>query len=159
MAVSIDQQFIEYIVKSLVSEPDAVKIERRIDEKGVLLELTVAPEDLGRVIGKRGATAQSLRTLLRALGTKNDARYNLKIIDVGGPRPARSTDNSAPAQADDSKPASQPEPADEPADDDASEPQDVGQATKDDTPASSDDKKTLAEKTRAELAELDDLDV
>lgn len=78
---TIDQQFIEYIVKSLVGKPDAVQIERRIDEKGVLLELTVDPEDLGRVIGKRGATAQSLRTLLRALGTKNDARYNLKIVD------------------------------------------------------------------------------
>ncbi len=80
---SIDQQFVEFVVKSLVSNPDAVKIERRIDEKGVLLELTVDPEDLGRVIGKRGATAQSLRTLLRALGTKNDARYNLKIVDNG----------------------------------------------------------------------------
>src|SRR6202042_3194045 len=85
MASSIDQQFIEYIVKSLVGNPDAVKIERRIDEKGVLLELTVDQEDLGRVIGKRGATAQSLRTLLRALGTKNDARYNLKIVDNGFP--------------------------------------------------------------------------
>ncbi len=86
---SIDQQFIEYIVKSLVGNPEAVKIDRRIDEKGVLLELTVDPEDLGRVIGKRGATAQSLRTLLRALGTKNEARYNLKIIDNGEPRPPR----------------------------------------------------------------------
>src|SRR5438270_7119461 len=82
---SIDQQFVEFIVKSLVSNPDAVSVERRIDEKGVLLELTVDPEDLGRVIGKKGATAQSLRTLLRALGTKNDARYNLKIIDNGVP--------------------------------------------------------------------------
>src|SRR5579864_8619333 len=85
MAVSIDQQFIEYIVKSLVNNPDAVSIKRTIDEKGVLLELTVDQEDLGRVIGKRGATAQSLRTLLRALGTKNEARYNLKIIDTGDP--------------------------------------------------------------------------
>ncbi len=81
---SIDQQFVEYIVKSLVSNPDAVRVERRIDEKGVLLELSVDGDDLGRVIGKRGATAQSLRTLLRALGTKNDARYNLKIIDPSG---------------------------------------------------------------------------
>src|SRR6476646_5721473 len=78
---TIDQQFVEFIVKSLVSNPDHVQIERRIDEKGVLLELTVDPDDLGRIIGKRGATAQSLRTLLRALGTKNDARYNLKIVD------------------------------------------------------------------------------
>ena len=84
MSITIDQQFIEYIIKSLVSKPDEVKIERRIDEKGVLLELSVDPEDLGRVIGKRGATAQSLRTLLRALGTKQDARYNLKIIDPNG---------------------------------------------------------------------------
>lgn len=89
MSNSIDQQFIEFIVKSLVGKPDEVKIERRIDEKGVLLELTVDPEDLGRVIGKRGATAQSLRTLLRALGTKNDARYNLKIVDNGEPKPPR----------------------------------------------------------------------
>src|SRR5882757_7476145 len=93
---SIDQQFVEFIVKSLVSQPDAVSIERRIDEKGVLLELTVDPEDLGRVIGKRGATAQSLRTLLRALGTKNDARYNLKIIDNGEPRPQRYEDRQEP---------------------------------------------------------------
>lgn len=87
MNSSIDQQFVEFVVKSLVNNPDAVEVTRRIDEKGVLLELTVDPEDLGRVIGKRGATAQSIRTLLRALGTKNDARYNLKIVDngVGGP--------------------------------------------------------------------------
>src|ERR1700759_1334082 len=119
MANSIDQQFIEYIVKSLVGNPDAVKIQRTIDEKGVLLELTVDQEDLGRVIGKRGATAQSLRTLLRALGTKNDARYNLKIVDVGGPRPPRqdssdddhhSDDNDAPAKTDDDQ---VPEPAEE----------------------------------------------
>src|SRR5271155_1652818 len=99
MADTIDQQFVEYIVKSLVGNPDEVKIERRIDEKGVLLELTVAQDDLGRVIGKRGATAQSLRTLLRALGTKNDARYNLKIIDNGYPSHSGSysDDNQAAA--------------------------------------------------------------
>ena len=78
---TIDQQFVEYIVKSLVGNPDAVVVDRLIDEKGVLLTLTVHPDDLGRVIGKRGVTAQSLRTLLRALGTKNDARYNLKIVN------------------------------------------------------------------------------
>lgn len=81
---TIDQQFVEYVVKSLVVHPDDVVIEREIDEKGVLLSLTVNPEDLGRVIGKRGVTAQSLRTLLRALGLKNDARYNLKIVDNDG---------------------------------------------------------------------------
>src|ERR1700709_515786 len=93
---SIDQQFVEFIVKSVVSKPDEVKIERRIDEKGVLLELTVDPEDLGRVIGKRGITAQSLRTLLRALGTKNDARYNLKIVNTDGGRDESDAPQSAP---------------------------------------------------------------
>src|SRR5580692_10296206 len=105
MNTSIDQQFVEYVVKSLVSKPDAVVVERRVDEKGVLLELTVDPEDLGRVIGKRGATAQSLRTLLRALGTKNDARYNLKIVDNGVGGHAHSDDtvqSAAPASGDDS---------------------------------------------------------
>lgn len=76
---TIDQQFVEYIVKNLVENPEEVKVERVIDEKGVLLTLTVNNEDLGRIIGRRGATAQSLRALLRALGVKNDARYNLKI--------------------------------------------------------------------------------
>src|SRR5687768_12794622 len=98
---SIDQQFVEFIVKSLVSNPDSVSVERRIDEKGVLLELTVDPEDLGRVIGKRGATAQSLRTLLRALGTKNDARYNLKIVDNGVAGPSYQDDNSSRSTRDD----------------------------------------------------------
>ena len=92
---TIDQQFIEYIVKSLVSYPDEVVVERILDERGVLLELSVNPEDLGRVIGKRGVTAQALRTLLRALGVKNDARYNLKIVNTDGESEGdgRSVDN------------------------------------------------------------------
>lgn len=100
MSSTIDQQFVEFIVKSLVGNPDAVVIERRIDEKGVLLELTVDPEDLGRVIGKRGGTAQSIRTLLRALGTKNDARYNLKIVDNGIGGGSASTSNDSPMSQD-----------------------------------------------------------
>jgi hypothetical protein len=135
MSATIDQQFIEYIVKSLVSKPDAVKVERRIDEKGVLLELTVDGEDLGRVIGKRGATAQSLRTLLRALGTKNDARYNLKIVDVGGPGAPAST----PVSTSDETPPT-------PIEDDEPE---------EEKPAESD----VVSQTRKELADLDDLDV
>lgn len=97
--LTMDQQFIEYIVKSLVSYPDEVVVERILDERGVLLELSVNPEDLGRVIGKRGVTAQALRTLLRALGVKNDARYNLKIVNTDGESdgessgPDRSVDN------------------------------------------------------------------
>ena len=165
MANSIDQQFIEYIVKSLVGNPDAVKIERTIDEKGVLLELTVDPEDLGRVIGKRGATAQSLRTLLRALGTKNDARYNLKIIDVGGPRPPRqdSTDDNQPAKpADDTSSdepvAEEPAPAEEaPAAKDSSADDALDDARAEE--AVSDEPSDVVSRTRAELADLDDLDV
>ena len=81
---TIDQQFVEYIVKTLVNNPDKVEVERTIDEKGVLLTLTVDPEDIGRVIGKRGVTAQAIRVLLRALGTKQDARFNLKIVNTDG---------------------------------------------------------------------------
>ena len=154
MSNSIDQQFIEFVVKSLVGHPDDVSIVRTIDEKGVLLELTVNPEDLGRVIGKRGATAQSLRTLLRALGTKNDARYNLKIVDNGEPRPqyddapressAPKSDGTPPTDQTDSTPAV---------------------AQKDDLDdddlfakeaANHDD---VVSKTRKELDDLDDLDI
>lgn len=145
---SIDQQFIEYIVKSLVGKPDAVKVDRRIDEKGVLLELIVDPEDLGRVIGKRGATAQSLRTLLRALGTKNDARYNLKIVDTG-PAPQR-RDDSQPVQ---DAQASTDEPASTSADDTA----DIDDEVEIPEKASAHD--DVISQTRKELEELDDLDV
>lgn len=143
MANSIDQQFIEYIVKSLVSKPDEVKIERRIDEKGVLLELTVDPEDLGRVIGKRGATAQSLRTLLRALGTKNDARYNLKIVDTGRPAPSDDYSTSRSSSSDDN---------DEPVNGD----DDIAEGADED---STENHSSSIDRTRKELAELDDLDV
>jgi len=154
----IDQQFIEYVVKSLVGKPDEVHVDRRIDEKGVLLELTVDPEDLGRVIGKRGATAQSLRTLLRALGTKNDARYNLKIIDNGvGPSagpPAASDavadEPVATAPADDVNEASAT--SEEPIETDAPE----EPAAQDDD---SDETSDRVRKAREELADLDDLDV
>lgn len=100
---TIDQQFVEYIVKTLVNNPDKVVVEREIDERGVLLSLSVDPEDVGRVIGKRGATAQSIRTLLRVLGTKNGARYNLKVVntddieggEMRGARPATETRGEA----------------------------------------------------------------
>ena len=129
---SIDQQFVEYIVKSLVGNPDDVVVERVIDEKGVLLSLTVNPEDLGRVIGKRGVTAQSLRTLLRALGTKNDARYNLKIVN-----------NDADRENYTSSPDSE-----------ISQP--VNNSLDEDV---ENDESDFARNSRKELAELDDLDI
>src|SRR3990167_3456369 len=157
----IDLQFIEYVVKSLVSNPDAVKVERRIDEKGVLLELTVDPEDLGRVIGKRGATAQSLRTLLRALGTKNDARYNLKIIDTGSPPPRTSTTRDDDRPTRDDTPVND-KTADEPADQPSVAPDDVDEAEDEDldkVEAKTKDTSDVISRTRKELADLDDLDV
>ena len=126
-----DQQFVEYIVKSLVGYPDDVVVDRLIDEKGVLLTLTVNPEDLGRVIGKRGVTAQSLRTLLRALGTKNDARYNLKIVNNDDDH------ESYTISSDDT--------ADEGVNNSSEE--------------AVDNESEYAKKARKELAELDDLDI
>lgn len=132
---TIDQQFVEYIVTSLVGYPDDVVVERIVDEKGVLLTLTVNPDDLGRVIGKRGVTAQSLRTLLRALGTKNEARYNLKIVNNDDDR------ENYTISSDDS--------SDEPVKNSPDE------TVENDEPEESD----YAKKSRQELAELDDLDI
>lgn len=79
-----DQEFVEYVVKSIVEMPDKVKVDRKIDERGVLLELTVDAADMGKIIGKDGRTAKAVRTLLRVLGAQNDARVNLKIIEPEG---------------------------------------------------------------------------
>lgn len=125
---TIDQQFVEYIVKTLVNNPDKVSIDRAIDEKGVLLSLSVDPEDVGRVIGRRGATAQSIRTLLRALGTKNDARYNLKIVNTDDNGNVETTGEPTAAR------------------------------TVEDYDENSNDS-NLTKNTRAELANLDDLDI
>ena len=143
---TIDQQFVEYIVKTLVNNPDKVSVERKIDEKGVLLSLTVDPEDVGRVIGRRGVTAQSIRMLLRALGTKQDARYNLKIVntDEGGEHEYVPRDE---------KPASK---AEEEAEEEAAAA--VGEEIEEDD-ETEENSSELAEKTRAELADLDDLDI
>ena len=150
---SIDQQFVEFVVKSLVGNPDAVIVERRIDEKGVLLELTVDPEDLGRVIGKRGATAQSLRTLLRALGTKNDARYNLKIIDNGIPGAGHgaSDEDDQATPADDVVDAATTSTT-------AALHDELGLDSEDAAVASDEHSDRLSQ-ARKELADLDDLDV
>lgn len=131
---TIDQQFVEYIVKSLVENADDVIVDRIVDEKGVLLTLTVNPEDLGRVIGRRGVTAQSLRTLLRALGTKNAARYNLKIVNNDNP------DDTTIISSDDSDNV-------------------VDNSTTDSVENEAKQGSSYAKKSREELAELDDLDI
>lgn len=135
---TIDQQFVEYIVKTLVNNPDKVVVDREIDERGVLLSLSVDPEDVGRVIGKRGATAQSIRTLLRVLGTKNGARYNLKVVNTDDLEGSRSHEHANAG-------------AETMADADATEALDAEEGNTDES--------ELAEKTRAELADLDDLDI
>ncbi|MCL1839561.1 KH domain-containing protein [Candidatus Saccharibacteria bacterium] len=151
---TIDQQFVEYIVKTLVNNPDKVKVDRSVDEKGVLLNLEVDPEDVGRIIGRRGATAQSIRTLLRALGTKNDARYNLKIANNDGYVPKPRDEKFERPAADDSF-AEESEPVVE-----ESEPAVEAEAeTEEESEDDVDNSKALAEKTNAELADLDDLDI
>jgi uncharacterized protein len=87
-----DQDFVEYVIKSIVDHPDSVKTERKIDEMGVLITLEVHPEDMGQVIGRSGQTAKSLRTLLRVIGAKNNARVNLKIIEPEGSQHVRRED-------------------------------------------------------------------
>lgn len=79
-----DQQFLLFIVKHLVTQPEEIEISRDVDEMGVLLTLKVAKEDMGKVIGKNGQTAKALRILLRIIGSKNNARINLKVIEPGG---------------------------------------------------------------------------
>jgi uncharacterized protein len=79
-----DQEFVEMVVKAIVDHPEDVKTKRSVDEMGVLIELTVHPEDMGKIIGKEGRTAKSIRTLLRVLGAKNNARVNLKIVEPEG---------------------------------------------------------------------------
>lgn len=137
---TIDQQFVEYIVKSLVGNPDDVVVDRIVDEKGVLLTLTVNPEDLGRVIGRRGVTAQSLRTLLRALGTKNTARYNLKIVNNDDPNDSTVISSDDQAVMEDTSDT-------------------VDNSTDEVVENDVDQESDFAKKSRQELAELDDLDI
>jgi hypothetical protein len=80
----MDKEFLEYVVKALVDNPDQVKVDRRVDEMGVLITLDVHPEDMGKIIGRNGATAKAIRTLLRVVGMKNNARVNLKINEPAG---------------------------------------------------------------------------
>lgn len=79
-----DTQFLEYVIKALVDTPDKVKINRTVDEMGVLLTLDVDPADMGKVIGRSGNTAKAIRTLLRVVGMKNNSRVNLKINEPEG---------------------------------------------------------------------------
>lgn len=84
MSDTPDKAFLEFLVKSVVDNPDDVKVERKVDERGVLLTLRVHPSDMGHVVGRRGSTANAIRSLVRIVGIKNDARVNLKIEEPEG---------------------------------------------------------------------------
>ena len=86
---NVDQDFLEFIVKSIVGNPNDVKVERTVDEMGVLLTLHINPADMGYIIGKKGATARSIRTLLKIVGAKNNSRVNLKIVEPEGSQRAQ----------------------------------------------------------------------
>jgi len=104
MAKAKDQEFLESLVEGIVNNPKDIKIERNVDEMGVLLTLTVNPEDMGALIGRGGSTARSIRTLLRIVGAKNNARVNLKIEEPeGGKRPVRAEQRDVDKVVDDLK--------------------------------------------------------
>lgn len=94
--MELDQQFLDQLVKALVDHPESVRINRTVDEMGVLLTLDVHADDMGKIIGRSGNTAKAIRTLLRVVGMKNDARVNLKINEPeGGTRSSSSADIDA----------------------------------------------------------------
>ena len=84
-----DQEFLEYLIKALVDNPQDVKTDRKVDEMGVLITLRVSPQDMGKIIGRNGQTAKAIRSLLRVVGLKNNARVNLKIEEPEGGRGPR----------------------------------------------------------------------
>jgi len=100
MAKENDKEFLEYIVKELVDNPKDVKVDRKVDEMGVLLSLKVNPEDMGQIIGREGSTAKAIRNLVRIVGLKNHARVNLKIEEPEGGRAPRA-ERKAEATSDD----------------------------------------------------------
>ena len=95
----MDQDFLEFVVKALVDNPDSVKVNRTVDEMGVLLTLDVHKDDMGKIIGRAGNTAKAIRTLLRVVGMKNDARVNLKINEPEGGMPRERREEAPAAQA------------------------------------------------------------
>lgn len=92
---SSDKDFLEFVVKNLVDNPESVEVERKVDEMGVLLSLKVHPSDMGQIVGKEGSTAKAIRSLVRIIGLKNKARVNLKIIEPEGSNFRPRTDSSS----------------------------------------------------------------
>lgn len=101
-----DKVFLEYVVKALVDNPNDIKIERTVDEMGVLITLTVNPADMGKIIGRMGNTAKAIRTLLRIIGMKNNARVNLKINEPEGSMRGTTGEGHIASQTSPSSPSS-----------------------------------------------------
>ena len=101
MAKENDVEFLEFVVKVIVDHPEDVKVDRTVDEMGVLLTLNINPEDMGYVIGRKGQNASAIRTLLRVVGARNNSRVNMKINEPEGsrPRPSRDEKTEAPVAA------------------------------------------------------------
>jgi hypothetical protein len=97
---TVDHEFLEFLIKSLVDHPEDVVVNRTVDEMGVLLSLKVNAEDMGQIIGRSGSTARAIRNLVRIIGLKNHARVNLKIEEPEGGRRAPKTEEKAPASED-----------------------------------------------------------
>lgn len=157
-----EQEFVEYVVKALVEKPDAVDVKRTLDQKGVFLELTVDPEDVGKVIGKKGATINAIRALLRVLGAKYDARYALKVIEPEGYR----SEQGREAAAVDEVAVNDAEPvvdnsADEPAEAQPAEANQGSETTADGntTDEASSEVDDIRARAKEGLEDLDDLDV
>jgi predicted RNA-binding protein YlqC (UPF0109 family) len=147
------EDFVQYVVKALVSNPDAVVLQRANDEKGDYLELTVDPVDMGKVIGKAGATAKSIRTLLRGVGAKDDLPpLPLKIVDPEGPPPAAEAEpEPGPAESAEVSDTAPEEPA----------PQEEAAAPAEPEPVveEPDEHRQLHEDTKREMQELADFEV
>lgn len=101
MAKEQDKEFIEMLIKALVDHPEDVKVDRKVDEMGVLLTLKVHPEDMGQIIGKAGSTAKAIRNLVRIVGLKNHARVNLKIEEPAGSTRGRRESGRRESELDD----------------------------------------------------------
>lgn len=84
MSAQNDTEFLEFIIKSLVENPDAVKVSRRVDDMGVFIELIVDPVDMGKIIGRNGHTAQAIRTVMKAFGKKHQANISIQIKEPEG---------------------------------------------------------------------------
>ena len=89
-----DVQFLEFVVKAIVNNPEEVKVTRSVDERGVLMTLDVNPSDIGYVIGRQGNTIRAVRTLLKVVGAKNNSLVNLKINEPEGGKKPRPVSNS-----------------------------------------------------------------